>query len=95
MRPTVIRNAAKIFMKLHLNIHEFAFRFLQFIFSTKATKIGRYRLGDHSYIKYLSTKRVTLISLINVEVEINVEGGIFWEKLVHISNNRGVEGGKI
>ena len=32
---------------------------------------------------------------INVEVGINVEGGIFWKKLVHISNKRGVEGGKI
>ena len=50
---------------------------------------------------------VTLISLINVEVGINVEGGakvakslnveggIFWKKLVHNSNKRGVEGGKI
>ena len=51
----------------------------------------------------------TLISLINVEVGINVEGvqiakvakslnvegGIFWKKLVHKSNKRGVEGGKI
>ena len=32
---------------------------------------------------------------LNVEVGINVEGGIFWEKLVHSSNKRGVEGGKI
>ena len=31
----------------------------------------------------------------NVEVGINVEGGIFWKKLVHNSNKRGVEGGKI
>ena len=37
----------------------------------------------------------TLISLITVEVGINVEGGIFWKKLVHKSNRRGVEGGKI
>ena len=36
----------------------------------------------------------TLISLINVEVGINVEGGIFWKKLIHNSNKRGVEGGK-
>ena len=33
--------------------------------------------------------------LINEEVGINVEDGIFWEKLVHKSNKRGVEGGKI
>ena len=33
--------------------------------------------------------------LLNVEVGINVEGGIFWKKLVHNSNKRGVEGGKI
>ena len=31
---------------------------------------------------------------INVEVGINVEGGIFWKKLVHNCNKRGVEGGK-
>ena len=29
-----------------------------------------------------------------MEVVINVEGGIFWKKLVHKSNKRGVEGGK-
>ena len=39
--------------------------------------------------------QTTLISLINVEAGINVEGGIFWKKLVHKSNKRGVEGGKI
>ena len=33
--------------------------------------------------------------LLNVEVEINLKGGIFWKKLVHKSNKRGVEGGKI
>ena len=32
---------------------------------------------------------------LNVVVGINVEGGIFWKKLVHNSNKRGVEGGKI
>ena len=31
---------------------------------------------------------------INVEVGINVEGGIFWKKLVHKCNKRGVEGAK-
>ena len=31
---------------------------------------------------------------INVEVVINVEGGIFWKKLVHKCNKCGVEGGK-
>ena len=31
---------------------------------------------------------------LNVEVGINVEGGIFWKKLVHNSNKRRVEGGK-
>ena len=34
----------------------------------------------------------TLISLIAMEVGINVEDGIFWKKLVH---KPGVEGGKI
>jgi hypothetical protein len=32
--------------------------------------------------------------LINEEVGINVEVGIFWKKLVHDWNKRGVEGGK-
>ena len=31
---------------------------------------------------------------LNVEVGINVEGGIFWKKLMHNSNKRGVEGGE-
>ena len=31
---------------------------------------------------------------INVEVGMNVEGGIFWKKLVHNSNKQEVEGGK-
>ena len=29
-----------------------------------------------------------------VAKSLNVEGGIFWKKLVHNSNKRGVEGGK-
>ena len=32
---------------------------------------------------------------LNVEAGINVEGGIFWKILVHKSNKRGEEGGKI
>ena len=32
---------------------------------------------------------------INVEVGINVEGGIFWKNLLYKCNKRGVEGGKI
>ena len=31
---------------------------------------------------------------LKVEVGINMEGGIFWKKLVHKWNKRGVEGGK-
>ena len=30
-----------------------------------------------------------------VAKSLNVEGGHFWKKLVHKSNKRGVEGGKI
>ena len=49
-----------------------------------------------SLVEKNSTSRLsTLISLINVEVGIKVEGGIFWKKLVHNPNKRGVEGGKI
>ena len=36
-----------------------------------------------------------VVKSLNVEAEINVEGGIFWKILVHKSNKRGVEGGKI
>ena len=32
---------------------------------------------------------------LNVEVGINMKAGIFWKKIVHNSNKRGVEGGKI
>ena len=32
---------------------------------------------------------------LNVEVGINLEGGIFWKKVVNKSNKRGEEGGKI
>ena len=35
-----------------------------------------------------------LAKSINVEARIKVEGGIFWKKLVHKCNKRGVEGGK-
>ena len=31
---------------------------------------------------------------LNVEVGIKVKGGIFWKKLAHNFNKRGVEGGK-
>ena len=37
---------------------------------------------------------LTVLHKINVEVGINMEGGIFWKKLVHNCNKRGVEGGK-
>ena len=47
------------------------------------------------YFDIFSIFSTTLISLISVDVGINVEGGIFWKKLVHNSNKRGVEGGKI
>ena len=36
-----------------------------------------------------------VVKSLNVEVGINIEGVIFWKKLVHNSNKRGVEGGKI
>ena len=31
---------------------------------------------------------------INMEVGINLDGGMYWKKLVHKCNKRGVEGGK-
>ena len=50
-----------------------------------------------SNYSHLSNKRggsAKVAKLINVEIGINVEGGIFWGKLVHKCNKRGVEGGK-
>ena len=38
---------------------------------------------------------VKVAKSLNVEVRVNVEGENFWKKLVHNSNKRGVEGGKI
>ena len=46
---------------------------------------------------HLSNKRgecAKFAKSLNVEVGINVEGGILWKKLMHNSNKRGVEGGK-
>ena len=37
---------------------------------------------------------VKVVKSLNMDVGINVEGGIFWKKLVHNSNKQGVEGGK-
>ena len=60
--------------------------------------------GTLSYVPHLFNKRVgwnkcgggaKVAKSLNVEVGINLEGGIFWKKLVHNSNKRGVEGGKI
>ena len=46
---------------------------------------------------HLSNKRgggAKIAKSINMEVGINVEGGILWKKLMHNSNKRGVDGGK-
>ena len=64
---------------------------------------------DFHFIKYSSyryrwncKRKSTYSHLFNkrgggakVVKSLNVEGGIFWKKLVHNSNKRGVEGGKI
>ena len=57
-------------------------------------------LSKDKIVRYshLSNKRggdAKIAKSLNVEVGINVEGGIIWKKLVHNSNKRGVEGGKI
>ena len=52
----------------------------------------------HKVYSHLFNKRgggAKVAKSLNVELGINVEGGIFWKKLVHNSNKRGVEGGKI
>jgi hypothetical protein len=54
-------------------------------------------LGEHRYnYSHLSNSRrggAKVAKSINMEVGINVEGGIFWKKLVHKCNKQGVEGG--
>ena len=37
---------------------------------------------------------VKVVKSLNMDVGINVEGGIFWKKLVYKCNKCGVEGGK-
>ena len=44
------------------------------------------------YLQYIIVKKFA--KSLNMEVGINVEGGILWKKLMHNSNKRGVEGGK-
>ena len=44
------------------------------------------------YLQYIIVK--TCAKSLNMEVGINVEGGILWKKQMHNSNKRGVEGGK-
>ena len=51
--------------------------------------------GEHNFLEKVDIREVvnqsTLISLINVEVGIKVEGGInLWKKLMHNSNTRGM-----
>ena len=72
---------------------------------SRAPKILRFygviRLGtEEKFVvmySHLSNKRgggAKFAKSLNVEVGINVEGGILWKKLMHNSNKRGVEGGK-
>ena len=49
---------------------------------------------DYSHLSNKRGGSAKVAKLINVEVGLNVEGGIFWEKLVHKCNKRKVEGGK-
>ena len=65
-----------------------------------------YAISTNAVLTYshLSNKRggwnkrgggAKVVKSLNMEAGINVEGGIFGKKLVHKSNKRGVEGGKI
>ena len=52
-------------------------------------------LSNYSHLSYKRGGGAKVAKSLNVEVRINAEGGLFWKKLVHNSNNkRGVEGGK-
>ena len=58
--------------------------------------VGHRQLSsEHNFLEKVDIREVvnqsTLISLINVEVGIKVEGGInLWKKLMHNSNTRGM-----
>ena len=60
------------------------------IFGTKSSYLSNNRGG---WNKHGGGTKVA--KSINVEVRINMEGGIVWKKLVHSCNKRGVKGGKI
>ena len=53
------------------------------------------RLWNYSHLSNKRGGGAKVAKSLNVEVGINVEGGIFWKKLVYNSNKRGVEGGKV
>ena len=69
------------------------------IFSKNCMLVITLAFTFNSHIfRYLFNKRgggAKVAKSLNVEIGINVEGGIFWKKLVHNSNKQGVEGGKI
>ena len=57
-----------------------------------------YKSYVHATYSHFFNKRgggAKVAKSLNVEIGINVEGWIFLEKLLHNSNKRGVEGGKI
>ena len=85
------------FVTVHITFHDAR---------KKQARKGFRPIRARSYFRYshLSIKRggwnklgggAKVAKSLNVEVEINVEGGIFWKKLEHNFNKRGVEGGKI
>ena len=76
------------------HIAHFAEENSKFLFSTEISPIYSHLFNKRGgWNKRGGGAKVA--KLLNVEVGINVEGGIFWKKLVHNSNKRGVEGGKI
>ena len=84
-------------MKSHKNWHELV------CWSTHGCEFAQFKVAKENQVDYfgiiqnsfdLSNIETTLISLINVEVRINVEGGIFWKKQVHKCNKRGGKGWK-
>ena len=64
---------------------------IPFCFTLKVTPI----ISKYSHLFNKRGGGAKVAKSLNVEVGINVEGGIFLTKLVHNSNKRGVEGGKI
>ena len=71
----------RTFPKKLINVTTSIFRSIEYSHLSNKSEGSKNRGGGAKFAKSL-----------NVEVGLNVEGGILWKKLMHNSNKRGVEG---